>query len=229
MAELWTSIAFFTLFHLLPSTRLRGMAIASLGRTAFMLAYSAISLVLFLWLFAAFWRAEYDGAFFVTSPLVRASSAAVMLLAFWFFVGAVWKKPRIVLTAEEALRARDGIRGMVRITRHPFLWSLVLWSLVHVLNNADPAGMSLFGYFFLLALLGTWPIDRRRARLIKAKRWQEIRRETSSIPFVAIVQGRQKLSTALAEMGWAVPLAALVFWALVLMFHESLFGLPVFY
>ena len=184
---------------------------------------------MFAWLFIAFWRAEHSGAYFVTSPFVRAISAAIILLAFWLLAAAFIRKPPIVLTAEPALQQAGSIFGILRITRHPFLWALTLWSLVHLLNNADPAGISLFGYFLLLALLGTWPIDKRRACLIDDQRWQQILDETSNIPFVAILAGRQNIFAAIREMGWLVPVVALAAWLLVLGFHENFFGLPVFY
>ncbi len=184
---------------------------------------------MFVWLFIAFWRAEPDSAFFITTPFVRMLSAGVMLAAFWLLTAALVRTPPILLTAEPALAKPGSVFGIVRITRHPFLWALVLWSLMHMLNNNDPAGLSLFGYFFVLALLGTWPIDRRRARLIESERWREIRQETSNIPFGAVVCGRQKLVLAMKEIGWKVPLVALSVWVFVLTFHESFFGLPVFY
>jgi len=194
-----------------------------------MSVYSAISLVMFAWLFIAFWRAEHNGAYFTTSNEMRIASAGVLLAAFWLFAAALIRKPPILLTAETALQEQGAIFGILRITRHPFLWALVLWSLVHLLNNADPAGISLFGYFLLLALLGTWPIDKRRACLIDDQRWQQILDETSNIPFAAILAGRQKLWPATREMGWLVPLVAVLAWLLVLGFHENFFGLPVFY
>ncbi len=152
-----------------------------------------------------------------------------MLTAFWLFAAALIRKPPILLTAETVLREQGAIFGVLRITRHPFLWSLVLWSAIHMLNNADPAGLSLFGYFLLLALFGTWPIDKRRARLIGGERWQQVLAETSNLPFAAIISGRQKILPGIREMGWLVPFVAIAAWAFVLTFHENFFGLPVFY
>ena len=184
---------------------------------------------MFAWLFIAFWAADHSGAFFVTSPVIRALSAVIMLVAFWHAAGALIRKPPILLTAETALQYPNAVFGIVRITRHPFLWALVLWSLVHMLNNADPAGLSLFGYLFALALLGTLPIDKRRARLIDEERWRDLQKNTSNIPFGAILKGRQKIAPAIREMGLIVPLVAIAAWLLVLTLHERFFGLPVFY
>ena len=160
---------------------------------------------------------------------MRALSAVLLLAAFWLFAATLIRKPPVLLTAETVLCQQSAVFGVLRITRHPFLWSLVMWASVHMINNADPAGLSLFGYFLALALLGTWPIDKRRARLINDERWQEILRETSNVPFAAIVSGRQSLIIAIKEIGWLVPLVAIAVWTFVLTFHETFFGLPVFY
>ncbi len=184
---------------------------------------------MFVWLFIAFWGAEHSGPWFVTSPAVRGVSAGGMLVAFWFLAAALVHRPPVLLTAEQALARPDAITGVLRITRHPLLWAVVLWSAIHMLNNADPAGLSLFGYFLVLAGLGTLPVDRRRARLIEPSRWQKILEETSNIPFAAVFQGRQSFALAIKETGWPVFVTALAAWSFVISFHENFFGLPVFY
>ena len=68
-----------------------------------------------------------------------------------------------------------------------------------------PAGLTLFGYLFLLALLGTWPIDKRRARLLGDERWQRTcLGETSTVPFVRyfIVVVRSCLWRSRKLVGW---------------------------
>ena len=180
-------------------------------------------------MFIAFGRAEHEGAFFVTTPFERGISAGIMLLAFFFLSAALLRQPRVLLTGETVLAQKGAITGVLRLTRHPFLWALVLWAGVHAFNNADPAGLSLFGYFFVLALFGTWPIDRRRARLLGDERWQEIVRQTSNLPLVAVLRGDQKPGLALREIGWRAPLVALAAWGFMLTFHQQIIGLPVFY
>ena len=202
MIELWMAILVFSAFHVLPSTRLRRIAIKQIGRPAFMTVYSLISFILFLWLFIAFWRAEHEGVWLITPLWLRYVSAGVMLVAFQFLAASLFSRPMVLLTGENQLSKSGSIRGVLRITRHPFLWSLVLWSLVHVINNPDPAGWSLFGYFLLLSAAGTLPIDWRRARLIDKTRWQQILHESSNIPFLAVVRGRQPLWLAFREIGW---------------------------
>lgn len=228
MAELLAALAAFTLFHVLPSTPLRGMAIRRLGRNGFMALYSLVSLLLFVWLFVAFFRADV-AVWWVTPLWLRQLSAASMLLAFVLLAASLLQRPMVLLTAETVLADEAAVVGVLRLTRHPFLWALALWALVHALNNPDPAGLALFGYFLMLAAAGTLPIDRRRARLLGEERWRRLRSATSNLPFAAILAGHQSLPRALREIGWAPLLAGLLAWALVLHFHATLLGMPVFY
>lgn len=227
MSELLIALFVFTLFHALPSTPLRAAAISRLGRGGFMALYSLVSLVLFIWLFVAFFRAE-AGMWFVTPQWFRLLSAGLMLLAFILLAASLMRQRPVLLTGETSL-GEGAIDGVLRLTRHPFLWALALWALVHALNNPDPAGLALFGYFLLLSAAGTLPIDRRRARLLAPVRWQEIERQTSNLPFGAVIGGRQSLPRALREIGWLPLVAGLLLWALVLHFHALLFGMPIFY
>jgi uncharacterized membrane protein len=228
MGELLAALAMFTAFHALPSTPLRGRAIARLGRNGFMALYSLISLALLGWLLVAFFRADV-AVWWVTPLWLRYLSAAVMLVAFVLLAASLMRRPMVLLTAETVLAAEGAVIGVVRLTRHPFLWALALWALVHTLNNPDPAGLALFGYFLLLAAAGTLPIDRRRARLLGETRWRQLQAETSNLPLAAVVSGRQSLPQALREIGWPPLLAGIVAWALVLHFHAALFGMPIFY
>ncbi len=92
-----------------------------------------------------------------------------------------------------------------------------------MINNPDPPSWVFFGYVILLALGGTWLIDRRRRRLL-GERWDRIRSETSNLPFLAILQGRNRL--ALGEIGAAPFALGALGWCALLLAHETLFGLP---
>src|SRR2546429_8678386 len=83
----------------------------------------------------------------------------------------------------------DIARGMVRVTRHPFLWGVALWSLVHLIMNGDQASVILSGSLLLLALGGTVAIDAKRRRKF-GDAWTQFAQTTSSVPFAAILSGR---------------------------------------
>ncbi|MEL6751250.1 MAG: NnrU family protein [Pseudomonadota bacterium] len=40
---------------------------------------------------------------------------------------------------------------MKRLTQHPMLWGVLIWSASHLLNNADGASVLLFGAFLVWA------------------------------------------------------------------------------
>jgi uncharacterized membrane protein len=110
---------------------------------------------------------------------------------------------------------------MVRITRHPFLWGVALWALVHLIVNGDLAGLILFGALLVLALGGTVSIDAKRRRAF-GEQWTQFAAVTSCVPFAAIAAGRNRLGAALLEIGIWRPLAALAVYAVVFYLHGRL-------
>jgi uncharacterized membrane protein len=113
------------------------------------------------------------------------------------------------------------VRGIVRITRHPFMWGVGLWAGAHILANGDLASLVLFAAVGVLALLGTLLIDRKYAAR-RGPDWQEFAAATSNLPLAAVFAGRQRL--AFAEIGWWRVALALAVYALLLAAHPWLFG-----
>ena len=75
--------------------------------------------------------------------------------------------------------------GMAAVTRHPVLWALALWSLVHMLANGDLAHVILFGGFLIMALLAMPVFDRRAQRVLSDAQWAEVRRVAPLLPHPA--------------------------------------------
>jgi uncharacterized membrane protein len=109
-------------------------------------------------------------------------------------------------------------RGMVRITRHPFLWGVALWAAVHLIVNGFVAPLVLFGSLLTLAVIGTTAIDAKRRRNFK-EQWTSFAAVTSNIPFAAIITGRNQLRPALAEIGVWRLLIAIVVYGVVFYLH----------
>ena len=224
MAELVVSIVVFTAFHALPSTPLRARLIDLLGREVFLWAFSIASVLLFAWVWIAYRTTVPDTLLWATGPFVRWLSALAMLPALALIALAFAQRPRVLLTAETALARPDATTGVVRITRHPLLWGVGLWGIVHLVNNGDAPSLVFFGYVTALALGGTWPIDRRRARLL-GERWPEIERRTSNLPFLAIAQRRNRFEAG--ELSLPALGAAAALWLMLLLLHHWLFGVPI--
>jgi len=120
----------------------------------------------------------------------------------------------------------DIVRGIVRITRHPFLWGVGLWAFVHLIVNGDVASLIFFGSLLLLALGGTTLIDAKRRRSF-GDHWSRFTQATSNVPFTAIATGRNQLGPALREIGILRPVIASAAYVVVLIFHGRLFGAPL--
>jgi uncharacterized membrane protein len=225
MLSLIAAAAFFLAIHLLVSgTRVRDALTGRIGLGPYMGVFSISSIAGLAWLAIAFGQARHAEAqqvFWDITPATRLAQIALQLLAMLLIVpGLATPNPTSVLQ-EGALDRPDPVRGMLRITRHPFLWGVAIFSAGHLLVNGDPASIVLFGTLFALSVLGTFSIDAKRRRALGAK-WEAFAAQTSNIPFAAIVQGRQRLSVA--EIGWWRIVLAIAVWALLAWAHPYLFG-----
>jgi uncharacterized membrane protein len=139
-------------------------------------------------------------------------------------VGAFSVPNPTAVGAEKVLQRTDAARGVLRITRHPFLWSVALWSGAHLLVTGHVAAILFFGSFLATALRGTSSIDEKRRRTNKAEfaRYAEV---TSNLPFAAIVAGKNRL--AWSEL-WVPAVIAGLLLAVLIHLHQRLFGFSPF-
>jgi uncharacterized membrane protein len=157
------------------------------------------------------------------------SAAASEILGF-----RSWRSPSFSLfrasnpttVRQEATAQKAGaVRGVLRITRHPFLWGVAIWAAFHVAANGDEASVVFFGTFLVLALLGTLSIDAKRRRKLRGG-WTDFASKTSNVPFGAILSARTSFS-AKEYFDWRFLLALILFIAL-LFAHAALFGVSAF-
>jgi uncharacterized membrane protein len=132
--------------------------------------------------------------------------------------------PNPTSVAQEA-RLAEPPRGILRVTRHPFLMGVGIWALVHLIGNGDVAALLFFATWAIVALAGTVSIDAKRRRAAGAD-WAKFATATSIIPFAAIVAGRNRFS--LSEIGLWRSAAALLVYALLLGGHGPIIGIPLF-
>jgi uncharacterized membrane protein len=225
MPNLIAAALYFVLIHLLVSgTRVRDILIRRIGQGPYMGLFVVASIAGLVWLGFAFAGARGgpgDEVYWEITPATRYVQIALQFVAFLVIVPGITTRNPTSVRQEAALDNPDVVRGMVRISRHPFLWGVAVWALGHLLVNGDTASLVLFGSLLLLALFGTVSIDAKRKRALGEK-WDAFAAQTSSIPFGAILSGRQKLS--LAEIGWVRIAAAVAVWAVLLWAHPILFG-----
>ena len=227
MTNLIAAAAVFVLIHLLISgTRVRDALVLRLGPGPYMGLFSLVSAVVLVWLALAFGQARVspvNDVFWSVTPATRHLQAVIQLVAVLFVVIGLTTPNPTSVRQEGALDRPDVVRGMLRITRHPFLWGVALWAFGHLLVNGEAASLVLFGSMLVLALFGTVSIDAKRKRVLGAK-WAVFAAQTSNPPFLAIMQGRQRLS--IREIGWWRILAGLLVWAALLWAHPYIAGVP---
>ena len=225
MTNLIVAAAAFLLLHLVVSgTRVRDTATGAIGQGFYMALFSLASVCLLVWLgiaYANVWSGPDDKAYWHASAATKWIQLFVQLIAFLFVVAGLSTRNPTAVAQEGALGSPDLVRGMLRVTRHPFLWGVAIWAAGHLLVNGDLAGIVLFGTMLALALFGTVSIDAKRERAA-GEAWNAFAAKTSNIPFAAIAAGRQSLN--IGEIGWVRPAAALVAWAIVLGAHPHAFG-----
>ncbi|HEX3700161.1 MAG TPA: NnrU family protein [Phenylobacterium sp.] len=227
MTMLILAAAVFIGLHLIVSgTRLRDALTGRIGPGPYMGLFSLASVAGLVWLgfaFAVARRAPSNDVLWQITPATRWLQLVLQLLAMLLIVPGLTTPNPTSVRQEAQLDRVDVVRGMLRITRHPFLWGVAVWATGHLIVNGDAAGLVLFGALLALALFGTASIDAKRRRAL-GKRWDAFAAQTSNVPFAAIATGRQRLS--LPEIGWwRIALAVLV-WAGLAWAHPYLFGVP---
>lgn len=221
MIELPAAAALLLATHYgISSTPLRAWLVARIGERPYLALYSLVALGALVWLISAYRRAPYielwaAPAWSAWLPLVVLPFALLLLVC-----GVSALNPTAV-GSPDTLEEAEPARGVLRVTRHPFMWGAGLWALVHLIVNGDQASVIFFGSFALLALLGTVLIDMKRTRN-PPPGWGVFLQATSNIPLAAILQRRQRLVPR--EIGLARVAATLALYVLLLWLHPRLFG-----
>ncbi|MEO7026386.1 MAG: NnrU family protein [Caulobacteraceae bacterium] len=225
MNNLIAAAAAFILLHLLVSgTRAREAAVGALGEGGYMGLFSLASVGLLVWLGIAYGvarGAHGDLTYWSATSPTRWVQFFLQLIAVVFVVaGLTTRNPTAVGQSASASRP-DVVQGMLRITRHPFLWGVCLWAIGHMLVSGHTAALIFFGAFLATALLGTVSIDAKRARALGGD-WRGFADHTSNLPFAAIATGRQSLD--IGEIGLMRLGGGVVLWLLLIGAHPHVFG-----
>lgn len=221
MENLVVAALFFVGTHLgVSSSSLRPALVERLGERAYLVLYSALSLVAIFWLNTA-WEAAPKDPLWTAGPGLRHAVLVLMPLAFLLVVAGLSTRSPTAVGQRPDPDASEPATGILRVTRHPFLWGVALWAVLHTLANGDLASLAFFGAFAALGVAGAFLIDAKRTHAA-APGWGVFLQRTSNLPFAAIVQRRQHLS--LREIGLARVAGALALYVAVLWAHPHLFG-----
>ena len=225
MLSLLAAALFFVGIHLFVSgTTLRDAIVGRIGEQGFLGLFSLASLGGFVWLCWAYSHAT-PIYLYPEIPALRWLVLALVFIAFQLVVIGLTTPSPTATGGESKLDDETPATGILRITRHPFLWGVAIFALAHVVQNGEARALVLFGTLLVLALTGPISIDAKRARKFGDK-WERFAGATSNVPFAAIAAGRNELR--LGELGWwRIALATLLF-VVFLGAHQWLFGVSPF-
>jgi uncharacterized membrane protein len=208
----------------ISSTGARARLVGLLGVRGYLGFYSLCAIATLgylIWLYGELPRYEY---IWEPSPLLYGIARYVMPVAFILLLGGLLVKNPTAVGMEGMLRDAPGVkdlaRGVTRITRHPLQWAIAVWACSHLIANGDTISVVFFSTFLVLSVIGTLLIDRKKSASL-GEHWRAYRDQTSNIPFLAIVTGRNRL--AFAELWLPVSLGLGGYFA-VLYFHEWIAG-----
>jgi uncharacterized membrane protein len=203
--------------HALPATPLRAVAVRALGEGAYLGLFSLASLAVLVWMGLEYKRAPFEGLW----PGLRLVPIAVLPIAFVLLACGLLARNPTLAGQSAALKSADPARGMIRVTRHPVMWAIMLWAAAHILAIGSLQAVIFFGGLLLLAAAGTTLQDARKAKQL-GEEWKRFAALTSNVPFLAVAQGRNRV--AWREIGWWRPAAGLAAFAALLWQHAWLFG-----
>jgi uncharacterized membrane protein len=222
------ALVFLAIHLFISGTRLRDAITAVIGEGPYMGLFALASLGCLVWLAHSYNNASAgagDRLLYELGQGMRDSGILIVGFAFLLGVQGLFAKNPTRVRMEGAAGDEGAIRGVVRITRHPFLWGVAIWAAFHVAANGDIASVIFFGTFFVLALFGTSSIDAKRARKL-GPQWRGFAAKTSDVPFAAIMSGRNRFSAS-ETFGWRFWAAAAIF-VILLFAHPWLFGVSPF-
>ncbi len=224
LAELFVATALFIAIHIIPSSYLRESIVGKIGTGAYLGLYSLISAASLGWMIWAFSSAPYGPIFWEFDNWARYTLIIVMVFCSILFVAPYTGPNPTAVGAQKKVGDKAARSGLNAITRHPLMWAITLWAAAHLLNNGDLKSVIFFTGLGGLALAGTFLIDARRAREL-GEDWQDYTAHTSNMPFLAVMQGRAKLS--LWSVWWKILIGLIVFFAFFHL-HTMIIGVSPF-
>jgi uncharacterized membrane protein len=222
------SALFFVLHRIVSGSRVRDRIVALIGEAPFRRAFALASLLCLTGLWIGYQQAAQSPRnipIFSPSDASKLAQLPIQLIAVFLVVAGVTTRNPTIAGLGSSVTEGSIVRGVLRITRHPFLWGVSLFAAGHMLASPTISSWGFFGTLLFLAGTGTISIDAKRLRALGAD-WKAFAAATSNVPFVAIVQGRQSL--ALAEIGWMRVVVSAGAFGLLLAVHGFFFDVSAY-
>jgi uncharacterized membrane protein len=133
MVFLLIGVVLFFGIHVVSSTALKASLVSKFGDNGYKGLFSLVSLVGLILIIVGKVLSEFQFVW-AAFPQLSFITLPVMWISFLLLPAAHMKG------------------NIKRITRHPMLWGILLWSTAHLLVNGDLASMVLFGSFGVYAI-----------------------------------------------------------------------------
>jgi len=218
IAQLALASVAFLATHFFSSTPLREAVVRRAGEKAYLALYSLTAFATLGWMIWAYRNAAPQALW----PGLKLLPAILMPFSLILIVAGVLGKNPTAVGQSRLLQAEDPARGMLRVTRHPLMWGIMLWAFAHLLARGTLNGAIFFGSLLALATLGTLAIDARKASTL-GEDWRRFAARTSNLPFLAIAQGRNRFAPG--EIGLVRTAFGLILYGGLMASHAWLFGL----
>ena len=211
----------FVASHIVMSiSPVRAPLVNAIGEWGFKAVYSIISVALLAWVIMAYGVAPKNELFEPGTAMRHASLTMMLLAAFFLVCGYTTPNPGIM--GMEAAGLKSGAKGVLKITRHPVLWALAIWAVMHMAANPYGAAWILFGSMAALAVFGSIHMDRRQQTDGDARDLALVA-ETSNVPLAALIAGRARLQWD--EIGWPTTIGTVVVYGVLLWAHKAVIGI----
>jgi uncharacterized membrane protein len=127
MLNLVAASAYFLLIHFgVSGTRLRDALVARLGAGPYRGAFSLASLLGIVWMIYAYRHAPAVPLWGLSLGFRPAAGVLVFIAFLFVIIGLATPSPTVAGMESKLAQGPAVVRGMIRITRHPFLWGVAL-------------------------------------------------------------------------------------------------------
>lgn len=212
--------AFIAVHTAISRPALRQPLRARLGRRGFGILHGVISVLGIAVVFWALFRAPYV-PLWPRLPILLMVPPLLMPFACILAVASI-TNPYAGLGGDRLPAQGNPAPAILSVTRHPAPWALILWSGAHVIANGDLAGVLFFGTMLLFAAIAPPLVDTRRRRLCGDAAWERFAAATSTVPFLAALQGRTAVDWR--GIGWRPVVIGLALYGVLILLHGPIIG-----
>lgn len=212
-------IAFLALHMGISSTPLRGRLNDALGQNGYLALYSLLAITALGAMIHFYGGLDHtDYVWHPNAVSYKITKVFLLVATVLLVVGIMTKNPTTVMM-EDALN--DDIKGILKITRHPTQWAILLYSIGHLIANGDSASIVFFGTLAIMSGVGMVALDYRK-KATQDEKWLAFYATTSTLPFAAILSGKTKLQ--LKELNWIAAAMGVALYGSVYWLHDMVSG-----